>query len=270
VGAVGGGRANGQGKLFDEQGALLYMGAFQDSMYEGLGESYYPSGATRYKGMFSRNLYHGEGSYFRQEGTLEYEGEYVNGVRQGSGTLYNAGGNRIFSGHIQKDNIVYEEFIGKTASEATAMYTGARVTYAGGDAYCVDMREIDAVYAAQSGAESVDEEWRIERIYVLRDSVLLGGKDIDAIADIAAALGEPTYFGETWTTLSDSVAANLSGAGIEPVDMELQQNFEDAYTVTSYDENRRIYIYVFENDGFVYTFYCEDGGSDGFFMYSAE
>ncbi|MDR1572716.1 MAG: hypothetical protein LBS24_00200 [Clostridiales Family XIII bacterium] len=271
VGAVGSGRANGQGKLFDEQGALLYMGAFQDSMYEGRGESYYPSGAVRYKGMFSRNLYHGEGSYFRQEGTLEYEGEYVNGVRQGAGTLYNAGGNMIFSGHIQKDSIVYEEFVGKTAPEAAAMYTGASVTYAGGDAYCTDMREIDAVYALRNGEDSVDAEWEIERIYVLKDSVLLGGKDIDAINDVAAALGEPTYFGETWVTLPDSVAANLSGQGqIEPIDMELQRNFEDAYTVTSYDEDRQIYIYVFENDGFVYTFYCEDGNADGFFMYSAD
>jgi hypothetical protein len=270
VGTVSGGRANGQGKLFDEQGALLYMGAFQDSMYEGRGESYYPSGATQYKGMFSRNLYNGEGAYFRPEGTLEYEGEYVNGLRQGSGTLYNAGGNKIFSGYIQKDGIVYEEFVGKTAPEATAMYTGASVTYAGDGAYCTDMREIGAVYAARSGEDSVDEEWLIERIYVLRASVPLGGKDIDTVAGVAAALGEPTYFGETWATLSDSVAANLSVAEIEPVEMELRQDFEDAYTVTSYDENRRIYIYVFENDGFVYTFYCEGGGSDGFFMYSAE
>jgi hypothetical protein len=270
VGAVSGGRANGQGKLFDDEGALMYMGSFQDSMYEGLGESYYPSGAVQYKGMFSRNLFHGEGSYFRPEGTLEYEGEYVNGERQGAGALYNAGGNKIFSGRLQKNAIVYEEFIGKTAFEAAGMYTGETVTYTGDDAYCVDMREIGAVYAAQSGEDSVDAEWKIERIYVLTDSILLGGKDMRTVGDVAAALGEPTYFGETWVTLSDSVAANLSKGQIEPVDMELQRNFEDAYTVSAYDENRQIYIYVFENDGLVYTFYCEDGAAEGFFMYSAE
>jgi hypothetical protein len=71
-------------------------------------------------------------------------------------------------------------------------------------------------------------------------------------------------------TLSDAVAANLSKGQIEPVDMELQRNFEDAYTVSAYDENRQIYIYVFENDDIVYTFYCEDGAAAGFFMYSAE
>jgi hypothetical protein len=271
VGAVSDGRANGQGKLFDEQGALMYAGAFQDSMYEGQGESYYPSGAVQYKGAFSRNLYQGEGSYFRPEGTLEYKGEYVSGVRQGAGELYDAGGNLIFSGRLQRNRIVYEEFIGKTAPEAAGMYTGPSVTYTSSDLYCADLREIGAVYAARSGANAVDEEWRIERIYVLSDSVLIGGKTLRSINDVAAALGEPTYLGETRLTLSDAVAANLSGgADFEPVSMELLQSFEDAYEVSAYDENREVYIYVFENDGFVYTFYCESGGSTGFFMYSAE
>jgi hypothetical protein len=271
VGAVSGGRANGQGKLFDEQGAMMYAGTFKDSMYEGPGETYYESGAVRYKGAFSRNLFNGEGSYYRAEGTLEYEGEYVYGVRQGAGSLYNAGGNRVFSGHMQKDRVVYEEFVGKTAPEAVEMYMGESVIYADDDVYCADMREIGAVYAARSGADSVDAEWRIERIYVLTDSILLGGKTLRTPDEIAAALGEPTYFGETWLTLSDAVAANLSGQdGFEAVDMELQRNFEDAYEVLSYDENRQMYIYVFENDGFAYTFYCENGGSANFFMYSAE
>ncbi|MDR2089311.1 MAG: hypothetical protein LBP73_08150 [Clostridiales Family XIII bacterium] len=271
VGAVSEGRANGQGKLFDENGAQMYAGAFKDSMYEGQGEAYYPSGAVRYKGAFSRNLFHGTGSYYRPEGTLEYDGEYVNGVRQGAGSLYDVGGNRIFSGHMRKNRIVYEEFVGKTAIEAAEMYMGRSVTYADDDVYCADMREIGAMYAAQSGADSVDEEWQIERVYVFSDTILLGGKDLRSIDEIAAALGEPTYFGETWATLSDAAAANLSGRDeAEPIDIELRRDFEDAYTVLSYDENCQMYIYVFENDGFVYTFYCENSTSEGFFMYSAE
>jgi hypothetical protein len=271
VGAVSEGRANGQGKLFDETGTPMYAGAFKDSMYEGQGEAYYPSGALRYKGAFSRNLFHGEGMYYRPEGVLEYAGEYVNGVRQGAGMLYNTGGNKIFSGHMRQDRIVYEEFIGKTAPEAAEMYTGRSVTYTSDDTYCADMREIGAVYEARSGADAVDEEWMVERVYVLEDEIAIGGKTLRTMNEIAAALGEPTYLGETWLALSDAVAANLSaGPGIEPVDIELQRNFEDAYTVTSYDENRKMYIYAFENDGFVYTFYCESGTSEGFFMYSAE
>jgi hypothetical protein len=271
IGAVSGGRANGRGKLYDERGNLMYSGDFADSMYEGQGEAYYPSGTARYNGAFSRNLFHGLGSYFRPEGTLEYEGEYVSGVRQGAGALYNAGGNLIFSGHFRRNGIVYEEFIGKTAPEAAAMYTGASVTYTEDASYCVDMNEIGAVYAARSGAESVDEEWRIERVYVLSDTILLGGREMNTINDIAAALGEATYLGETRLTMSDAVAANLSpAAGIEAVDMELRRDFEDAYAVTAYDENREIHIYVFKNDEFTYTFYCENASSPGFFMYSAE
>jgi hypothetical protein len=271
VGAVSGGRANGQGRLFDAQGALLYAGAFKDSMYEGQGEAYHPNGAVRYKGDFSRNLFHGQGSYFRQEGTLEYEGEYVNGVRQGSGILCDAGGNKIYEGHFQMNRIVYEEFVGKTAPDAAALYSGESVTYVGDGEYCVDMSEINAVYAARSGAESLDEEWKIERVYVLSDSIPLGGKDLTTINEVSAALGEPSYSGETWLVLSDSVAANLSRQEqIVPVDMELEEPFEDVRTVVSYDGNRQMYIYVFENDGFVYTFYSENGGSAEFFMYSAE
>jgi hypothetical protein len=271
IGAVSGGRANGQGKLYDERGNLMYSGAFNDSMYEGQGETYYPSGTVQYNGAFSRNLFHGVGSYFRPEGTLEYEGEHVSGIRQGAGVLYNAGGNKIFSGHFRKARIVYEEFIGKTAPETAEMYTGAGVTYTEDVSYCVDMNEIGAVYSARSGADSVDEEWRVERIYVLSDTILLGGREMNTINDVAAALGEATYLGETRLTMSDAVAANLSPAvQIEAVEMELRREFEDAYTVTSYDENRRMHIYVFKNDEFTYTFYCESASSPGFFMYSAE
>jgi hypothetical protein len=94
---------------------------------------------------------------------------------------------------------------------------------------------------------------------------------MNTINDVAAALGEATYLGETRLTMSDAVAANLSpGAGIEAVDMELRRDFEDAYAVTAYDENRQMHIYVFKNDEFTYTFYCESASSPGFFMYSAE
>jgi hypothetical protein len=271
VGAVSGGRANGLGKLYDGQGNLMYSGEFKDSMYEGQGETYYQSGVVQYSGSFSGNRFNGDGSYFRPEGTLEYEGSYVNGVRQGAGEIYNAGGNMVFSGHIRQDHIVYEEFIGKTAPEAAAMYAGSSVTYTGDDSYCVDMNEIGAVYEARSGEESVDEEWQIERIYALSDVILLGGREMNAISDIAAALGDPTYLGETRLTMSDAVSVNLARSDqIEPVDIELRKEFEDAYTVTSFDENRQIYIYVFENNGFVYTFYCESSSATGFFMYSAE
>ncbi|MDR1070312.1 MAG: hypothetical protein LBL37_06000 [Gracilibacteraceae bacterium] len=271
VGMVGKGRANGPGTLYDPDGGLMYVGEFKNSMYEGQGETYYPGGAVRYKGMFSQNLFQGGGAYYRPEGTVEYEGEFAGGSRQGAGALYNAGGNLVFSGNFQMGRIVFEEFIGKTTAAATAMYSGRVVSYNGADEYAVHMSDINAVYESLSGEQSLDEEWKIGRVYVLTDTFVKGGAELSAISDIKAVLGAPAYLGETWLTLPDAVALNQSEQdALAPVAMETRPGFEDVYSVDSYDENRRMYIYVFPSDGFVYTFYCESGTAPGFLFYSAE
>jgi hypothetical protein len=271
VGTVGKGRANGAGALYAADGGLLYAGEFQNNMYEGQGETYYPNGAIQYKGMFSRNLFQGAGTYYRPEGTVEFEGDFTGGLRQGPGALYDGGGNLVFSGNFQANRIVYEEFIGKTAPEAAAVYSGRAVAYNGADEYCVHMSDIDAVYEALSGEQALDGEWRIGRVYVLNGVFAAGGTELSAMSDIKNLLGTPAYQGETWLTLPDAVALNLSAQKVlPPVAMELEAGFEDVYSVASYDADRQMYIYAFPGEDFVYTFYCESGSAAGFLFYSAE
>jgi hypothetical protein len=271
VGAVSKGRANGMGTLYDPDGGVMYAGEFQNSMYEGKGETRYPGGALQYVGMFSQNRYQGAGVYYRPEGTVEYAGEFSDGRRQGEGTLHDAGGKPIFSGNFQGGRIVYEEFVGKTAAGAASLYSGRVVSYNSAEEYCVYMSDINAVYEALSGEQSLDEEWKIGRIYVLTDVFAAGGAELSAMGDIKDLLGTPVYLGETWLTLPDAVALNQSKqTALPPVETDLQSGFEDVYTVNSYDADRQMYIYVFQGDDFVYTFYCESGAASGFLFYSAE
>ena len=49
--------------------------------------------------------------------------------------------------------------------------------------------------------------------------------------------------------------------------MEMTAGFDDVYSVTSYDKNYELYIYVYQADGLLYTFYCDSSTSD-FSFYS--
>lgn len=271
VGEVEDGRANGRGKLYGPQDDLLYAGAFQSSMYEGAGELYYPDGGLHYTGEFSKNLFHGTGEAYRPEGTLEYRGGYAAGLKSGRGELFNAGGNRIFSGTFQADALVYAEFVGKTTAETAEMYLGKNVTYSTETEHCVEMEEIGALYAARPGDQSLDEAWTVGAVYVLQDSVFLGGRKIETVAELRESLGAPEYAGQTWVTLPDAVALNrLEQDRLAPVDMKKDAAFDDVFQVSEYDGDRQVYIYVFRANGLTYTFFCAEAGAPDFLMYSIE
>lgn len=273
VGSVDSGVCAGSGKLYNSDGGLVYDGEFQNSMYNGTGKLYYPEGTLKYEGSFTDNLFNGQGTYFRPNGIIQYKGSFTDGLRSGKGELYNSGGNLVFSGNFQADHLIYPEFVGKTAAEAAVMYTGDYAIYSTEDEYCVEMREINAIYKAESGANSLDEEWKISGIYVLSNTFSIASNVLTNIDALTAYFGEPNYFGYTWVTLPETVAVNLLASSGESafgkVDMKMTSSFDNVYDVSQYDQNYEIYIYSYEMDGLIYTFYCKDGISD-FLMYSVE
>ncbi|MCL1806954.1 MAG: hypothetical protein FWG31_04555 [Oscillospiraceae bacterium] len=270
-GSVKGGKADGQGRLFDGNDALIYAGAFENSMYEGAGELFYPDGLHQYIGSFSQNIFHGEGAYYRPSGVLYHKGGYAFGLKSGPGELYNAGGNKIYTGSWHMDHLVYAELVGKTTAEAAEMYEGRSTTYSVGNETCAALREINALYAADSGENTVEQEWKVRSVYVLSPSFFRNGKEISDVTALRSSMDGPEYAGFTWVTLADAVALNLAeDPNIEPIPIQGRFVLEDVFQGTSYDRNREIYIYVYHADGLIYTFFCESATAANFIMYSIE
>lgn len=274
VGDVAKGSAAGSGTLYDKAGDLVYEGDFQSSMYNGQGTLYYPGGALRYRGQFTDNLFNGVGNYYRLSGSLEYTGDYVAGVRTGLGKLFNSAGSPIFEGSFLNNNIVFSDFLGKPTTETAQLYTGQSTVYDSGSEYCVSMPEIGAVYAVKDGSNTLENEWTVSSVYVLSSNIALDGQTFDTIAQLQSVFGEPIYFGTAWVDLPESVAINqLTQAQPElmlPVELMTEASFDNVFNVTSYDRNYQIYLYTFQRDGLLYSFYAPAAGQPGFFMYALE
>ncbi len=270
VGNVADNGANGEGTLYDKEGNLVYNGMFANSMFNGLGTQYYPDGTIMYIGSFTDNLYNGEGEKNRPNGIKEYEGEYTAGLKNGSGKLYNATGSPAFEGNFLKDNIIYEEFVGKTSAEVATMYLDTPKVYSDDDEYCVQMDEISAVYSVQNGENSVEGEWTVDQVYVVANSIILSENPLKTMAEISSELGKPEYYGKTAINLAETVGTDFAlKTEFAPdvlVEIESENVFDEVLNVTNYSDTE-VYIYTFIANELFYTFYCEDSNS-GFYMYS--
>lgn len=267
-------QCEGQGTLYNSLGQMVYQGTFSDSKFNGEGTAYFPQGAVSYMGTFVDNLYHGQGSQFISTGSIAYEGGFISGLRNGQGMLYNKAGNLIYTGTFLHDNIVYSEFIDKGTTEVGKMYTGSTAVYRTEDEYCVSMPEISAVYAIADGSNSLEEEWNLQSVTVISSEITLEGETLNNMNDITNTLGEPQYFGVSWVNLSEAVAMNLLSkqghSELGTVGMESVSVFDDVYAVSRYNQEIQVYIYGYEHNGLIYTFYTGGAGRENFQMYAIE
>ena len=273
-GEVKGANCEGIGTLYDKSGNVVYKGSFAKSRFEGNGTSYYPDGTTQYIGSFSENLYHGKGRYYRPSGVVEYDGEYVQGERTGNGILYNGGGSKIYTGSFLKNSIVYEEMVGKSTSDVSDMYNGKVKVYSSDSEYCVSMAEIGALYVAKDGANTLDQNWVVERTLVLSNVCRAEGLELSGIMDVTAAFGQASYFGSTCITLGEAIALNLlegvDAKQMDKVEVVGTTTYDEIYSVSDYDDTYEVYIYSYVRNGLLYTFYCAGSGIDNFVMYAIE
>lgn len=77
---------DGFGKLYDEEGHLLYEGEFVEQAKQGEGKMYL-KGKLRYSGQFARNQKHGAGEFY-QDDYLLYRGNFVHDQMDGYGELF--------------------------------------------------------------------------------------------------------------------------------------------------------------------------------------
>lgn len=272
-GMVGKGYAAGYGTLYNEEGTAVYEGSFERSKYNGSGTLYYPSGQAQYIGNFQNNLFQGEGALYRENGSKQYEGSFEKGLQEGSGILYDSAQNPVFTGEFHLGELVYQQMLGKDASEIASLYTGERMIYMMNTQNVVLMEDIDAFYTGDTAQNSIEDTLQAEQIYVCRDSFIYGTKELTTIREVSKALGKPAFEGNSYLTFPEAVGISyLEEKGIDTgitAKLSAQETFEEVREVTGYDQSAMIYLYGYEKDGMTYTFFAKDRNS-GFFMYLLE
>lgn len=274
VGDVEYGMVKGEGRLYDREGNLVYQGEFDENSYNGTGKSYYRGGEICYEGEFQDNLYQGKGRLYRENGGLWFEGEFEMGYREGEGVLYNPGGEAVYTGHFRRDEVLYQEFLGKTTREGAQMYTGNREIFEAGDRYLCSMTDIGAVYMGGEESNVAEEDFLISGIYVLKDSLWLKGREAAEISELTEYFGQPIYQGYTYLSGEDAIALDQASLFREdvlfgPAGISVEKIFDDVSVLQSYEKNYEVYIYVFEKEDVTYTFFSRDK-NQGFGFYFME
>ena len=273
-GEVDKGAAVGKGTLYAADGGIVYEGQFADSMYNGDGTLYYSSGTPRYIGSFVDNEFHGNGTYYRANGTMEYQGAYIYGARTGAGILYNSVGDQVFQGNFLNGGIVYPDFLSRSTADIASLYSGKTEVYQSDAEYCVAMPEIDALYSVKDGSNTLENEWTVDRIYVLRDEIPLEQGICSTVRQLQAELGTPLYFGTACVNLPEAVAWNRLAQEqpdeIAPVRISVEAGLENVFAVSGYDRDHQLYLYTYEKEGMLYTFYFTGAGESNFVMYAIE
>ncbi|MBE5846475.1 MAG: hypothetical protein E7300_02225 [Lachnospiraceae bacterium] len=272
-GYVDGGAATGEGTLYGPAGNVVYRGLFDKSMYNGHGYFYYPDGTLCYQGDFKDNLYEGEGKLYRMNGSLEYAGAFALGVKEGAGTLYDVSNNPVYTGNFVNDCLQYSELLGKTTAEAAEKYTGKQILYSTDDSALIRYSDLNMLVAAKRDEDSVDAGYVIDGVYVLDASFRDGLQDRTSIADLKQTFGNPSYEGNSVITPAEAILINelnlKKDIRMPSVDMDLSQDFTEAYTINGVDDSYEIYLYSFQRDGLVYNFICRDK-NEGFLFYFIE
>ncbi|MCI8669805.1 MAG: hypothetical protein HFI34_09860 [Lachnospiraceae bacterium] len=261
-GSMKDGVVEGKGNLYGKEGNLVYSGEFAQNMYNGTGKRYYNNQMLWYEGEFKDNEFSGTGVLYRDNGVKEYEGEFSESEKNGTGKLFDESGNPVFTGNFSSGELLYSDIPGKTTQEISDMYTGERIVYSSGQEFGVVMPDIQALYWGISGEDTLEETYRAGGVIVFKDTFCLQKRRFTTIPGIREYLGEPVYEGNTNLTLMECVAVNLlvdsGNREFEKIEMKSDSSFRDVIEVTDYDKTREIYIYSFENNGLLYTFYCTE------------
>lgn len=261
-GEVKGGSAEGNGRLFYPDGTLAYQGELAANRYQGSGILYYPNGRMQYQGAFAENLYQGEGSLYRETGSLEYKGIFAQGLKEGAGVLYDAANNQVYQGNFSKDQLLYSELLNKSTQEVSKKYTGRRTIYTDEDYFAVCLHDIEAVYFGERSAELLDDSMMVTGIYVLQDYFCQNNKTLRNVAELMQELGAIGYEGNSAAIMPETVALRIlaeeNGSLHDAPKLQAEAVFDDVVEVLSYDMDYVLYLYSYEKEGLLYTFFCKD------------
>lgn len=268
-------RYHGTGTLYFDSGSRKYSGSFADNRFEGEGVQYWENGAKCYEGGFREDLFEGSGTQYRESGARLYEGGFSQGMKEGTGILYNASGRAVFTGQFHLDDIVYAQFLGRTAQDMGELYSGEQFVYRNGqaDENVVWLREIETLCFAKDNGKSLSDSLKYERVCVAGDVFGYGGKALHTVEELTGTIGEPVYEGNSYVTFLEAVAIDIlqkkgkamgikSGIDMTPV-------FDEVNTVNAYATDAVVYLHAYLIGERTYTFVSE-GKTGAFFLYEIE
>ncbi len=268
-------RYHGTGTLYFDSGQIKYSGGFADNRFEGEGVQYWENGAKLYEGSFSNDLFEGSGIQYRESGVKLYEGGFSQGMKDGEGVLYNASGNMVFGGRFHLDDIVYTQFLGRTAEEIQELYTGEQIIYRSGqaDETAVWLSEIDALCFAKDNGTSLSDSLKYDMVCVTKDSFGYGGGVFHTIEELTEAVGAPVYEGNSYVTFPEAVAVDIlqkrgHAMGIR-TGIDMTPVFDEVNTVDAYQTDAVVYLHAYWIGERTYTFVSE-GKTGAFFLYEIE
>ncbi|MBQ9632706.1 MAG: hypothetical protein IJV04_07345, partial [Lachnospiraceae bacterium] len=212
-----------------------------------------------------------EGKLYRSSGSMEYSGEFARNMKEGEGILYNVAGDAVYKGPFSRDDIVYASMIGKTSSEMAQCYTGRLKLYSSDEERVRLMEDINAMTEEVADSQSIDEDATVGTVYVLSDSISVGETVCTTFNDLAVAMGEPTYVGESYATLPELLAINRlnEGSDINILNGPATVTENDMYTeytqVDDYQDDYVVYLHSYRKDGLVYNFVS--GSTDSHFQF---
>ena len=261
-GNVGKGYVTGEGTLYNPDGNVVYEGTFDQNKYEGSGTQYFEDGNIHYRGAFHENLYEGEGTLYREDGTREYQGEFSKNMKNGAGVLYDSGENELYNGTFSSDSIVYSELLGKSVAEVAECYKGHVDLYTANRESVAVMEGIGALYHAQSDSDALDDDEKVDSVYVLSNYYRLGTDTLDTLEEVTEAFGDPVYEGNSGVILPEAIAVNkmnetsVNARGYIP--MEVDQVFSDVAEVKSFSRDYVVYIHSFRRGDIIYSFVSDE------------
>lgn len=241
-------------------------------VYHGKAEIINSDGTIAYIGKVKDGTANGKGTLYEQSGSVVYEGTFANGKYEGKGTLYAPGNRIIYQGNFWRNRILYEELVGKPVSKAAECYQGKRTVYSYEDCVCTAMREIEAVYYTVRDEDSLEDEWTVEGVYVLKPE-FFGDEDVlVSWSDLEVYFGEEEYSGTMAVKFQDVAAVRVMREvrGEDAADgMVLMETFRQVYEVTAFHPEENLEIRTYKKDDFWYTFFGEKG-NEGFSFYLIE
>ena len=145
-------------------------------------------------------------------------------------------GDPIFKGNFQNGEIAYADVLNRPTGEIAGLYSGDTEVYQSEYEYCVVMKDIDSVYSVKDGSNTLENEWTVDRLYVLKSSIMLEGTTCVTIRQLHDILGEPLYYGTAWVNLPEAAAWNVLAARqpeeLVSVDITAKEGLEGVYAVS--------------------------------------
>ena len=180
---------------------------------------------------------------------------------------------RILKAFFSQDEVLYSALLGKTSSDMAQAYTGKRKLYVDNVERVRVCEDIDVMTEEILSEDSIDSEATVQAVYVLNNSIRIGGKRYQAFEDLGEAFGEPTYTGESFATLPELLVINrlndasdvdvLSG----PADITETDLFKEYTQIEGHQEDYEVWLHSYEKDGLVYNFVSSKSDEEFIFYY---